>query len=105
MRIQPEQRIPVDEAGVDVTIACHDCGACCCRMPVLVLGDPRVPERYVEEDENGMTIMAQGDDGWCVALDRNTLLCTIYEWRPQICRDFEMGGLDCQDIRSQTDGK
>ena len=70
-------------------------------MPVLVLGDPLVPERYVREDESGLAFMAQGDDGWCVALDRNTLMCTIYEWRPQICRDFAMGGLDCQDIRQQ----
>ena len=74
-------------------------------MPVLVIGDPDVPERFTEEDESGMTFMAQGEDGWCVALDRNTLRCTIYEIRPQICRDFDMGGIDCQEIRALTDAE
>ena len=101
MQSPNKQPIPIEEIGHDASIQCQHCAACCCRMPVLVLGDPQVPERYVREDESGLAFMAQGDDGWCVALDRNTLRCTIYEWRPQICRDFAMGGLDCQDIRQQ----
>lgn len=39
--------------------------------------------------------MARLDDGWCAALDRNTMKCTIYEKRPMICREFEMGGYEC----------
>ncbi len=34
-------------------------------------------------------------DGWCAALDRDTLRCRIYEQRPLICREFVMGGPDC----------
>jgi Fe-S-cluster containining protein len=34
-------------------------------------------------------------DGWCAALDRDTLRCRIYEQRPLICREFEEGGPDC----------
>lgn len=102
MQSPNKQPIPIELLDHDAAIQCHHCAACCCRMPVLVLGDPLVPERYVREDESGLAFMAQGDDGWCIALDRNTLRCTIYEWRPQICRDFAMGGLDCQDIRQQT---
>jgi Fe-S-cluster containining protein len=39
--------------------------------------------------------MARLDDGWCAALDRDTMLCRIYERRPGVCRDYEMGGGDC----------
>lgn len=43
--------------------------------------------------------MARLDDGWCAALDRHSLLCTIYEKRPTVCRDFEMAGYECIDER------
>ncbi|HAV1540527.1 YkgJ family cysteine cluster protein, partial [Vibrio parahaemolyticus] len=33
------------------------------------------------------------------ALDRDTLMCTIYENRPWICREFEMGSNECLDER------
>ena len=105
MQSPNKQPIPIELLDHDAAIQCHHCAACCCRMPVLVLGDPLVPERYVREDESGLSFMAQGDDGWCVALDRNTLRCTIYEIRPQICRDFDMGGIDCQEIRALTDAE
>ena len=98
----PPSTIPVALLDQDPDIDCSHCAACCCRMPVLVICDPDVPERFTEEDESGMTFMAQGEDGWCVALDRNTLRCTIYEIRPQICRDFDMGGIDCQEIRASS---
>ncbi|WP_325205977.1 YkgJ family cysteine cluster protein [Vibrio sp. 03_296] len=38
-------------------------------------------------------------DGWCSALDRETFMCTIYENRPWICREFEMGSHECRDER------
>jgi len=44
--------------------------------------------------------MARLEDGWCSALDRNTMLCMIYEKRPWICREFEMGGYECISLRS-----
>jgi Fe-S-cluster containining protein len=43
--------------------------------------------------------MLRLDDGWCAALDRNTMMCTIYEKRPLICREFEMGAPECIDER------
>ncbi len=40
--------------------------------------------------------MLRLDDGWCAALDRNSMMCTIYEKkRPLICREFEMGAPEC----------
>jgi len=37
--------------------------------------------------------------GWCAALDRDTMMCTIYERRPLICREFEMGAPECLEER------
>ncbi|HCC62561.1 MAG TPA: YkgJ family cysteine cluster protein, partial [Pseudomonas sp.] len=39
------------------------------------------------------------DDGWCAALDRDSMRCTIYSWRPLICREFELGSDDCLEER------
>lgn len=44
--------------------------------------------------------MLRLEDGWCSALDRETLMCSIYENRPDICRDFEMGSYECRNERS-----
>lgn len=42
--------------------------------------------------EWGGQVMRREEDGWCVALDHGTMRCTIYVRRPQICRDYTMGG-------------
>jgi Fe-S-cluster containining protein len=44
--------------------------------------------------------MARLDDGWCSALNRNTMACTIYNVRPDICRELEMSGGECETIRA-----
>jgi len=49
--------------------------------------------------------VAKGDDGWCAALDRDHLRCSIYELRPTICRGFDMGGYDCREERAAWYGK
>jgi uncharacterized protein len=42
--------------------------------------------------------MDQRGDGACAALDPDTLLCTIYDQRPQVCRDFARGSTLCRKI-------
>jgi len=64
-------------------------------LEVILITDTGVPDIYIETDEWGGSRMARLDDGWCAALDRNTMACTIYENRPKICRDFEMGSFEC----------
>lgn len=64
------------------------------------MADDDVPEALTEIDRWGGFIMARLDDGWCAALNRDTLLCSIYERRPEICRDFALGGSDCLQERS-----
>ena len=44
--------------------------------------------------------MARLDDGWCSALDRNAMLCSIYEKRPGICRELETGEYECLTERA-----
>jgi Fe-S-cluster containining protein len=81
-------------------ITCANCQACCCRLEVMLITDTGVPEQFIDIDAWGGQVMARVDDGWCAALDRETLLCTIYENRPFICREFEMGEYECIDERS-----
>ena len=74
---------------------CANCQACCCRLEVILIGDTGVPARYIDIDAWGGQVMARLDDGWCAALDRETLLCKIYDNRPFICREFAMGEAEC----------
>jgi len=86
-----------------IKTTCNSCDAACCRLQVLLIDDNSVPESLTEQSDWGGEVMRQGDDGWCIALDRNTRLCTIYGQRPQLCRNYEEGGIECQDeFRSRS---
>lgn len=61
------------------------------------MGDRLVPEELVVEHA-GIRCMDQQGDGACVALDAATRLCTIYEQRPQVCRDFDRGSSVCRTV-------
>lgn len=80
-------------------IDCTNCDAACCRLQVLLIDDNEVAERLVEWSDWGGQVMRRLDDGWCAGLDRTTFRCTIYAQRPQVCRDFEMGGCECIEER------
>lgn len=92
---------PFNDKCINVTalpeteVTCKSCDACCCRLEVLLITDTGVPDRFIETDQWGGRRMARLDDGWCAALDRNTMMCTIYENRPLVCREFEMGEYEC----------
>lgn len=76
-------------------VSCSTCRANCCKLEVLLMGDDDVPVELSAIDRWGGHVMARGDDGWCAALDRRTMLCSIYEQRPAVCREFELGGHEC----------
>lgn len=61
----------------------------------MLMGDDDIPVELTAEDQWGGWVMRRLDDGWCAALDRNTMRCTIYERRPMICREYQMGDSDC----------
>ena len=85
--------------GDPAIITCAACEACCCKLQVLLMSGDDIPAHLTEHDERNTTVMRRGSDGWCVALNRDTLRCTIYARRPSICREFAMGGSDCVDTR------
>jgi len=76
-------------------ISCSNCQACCCRLEVLLITNTGVAEHYIDTNSWGATVMARLDDGWCAALNRDSFMCTIYDTRPLVCRDFEMAGPEC----------
>jgi Fe-S-cluster containining protein len=76
-------------------ITCASCKASCCRLEVMILGEDDVPPDLTKVDRWGGFVMARSGDGWCAALDRRTMRCGIYERRPTVCRDFQVGGSDC----------
>lgn len=82
-------------------ITCASCEACCCRLEVMILTETSVPEEFIVADKWGSCSMERLNDGWCRALDRNTMLCTIYEKRPLVCREFEAGEYECLVERKQ----
>jgi Fe-S-cluster containining protein len=68
----------------------------------MLMGEDDIPVQLTETDAGGGTVMARLEDGWCAALDRKTMLCSIYERRPAVCRDFELGDHDCLAERSKA---
>jgi Fe-S-cluster containining protein len=82
-------------------VTCATCKACCCRLEVMLMGEDDIPAELTEQDRWGGWVMARLDDGWCAALDRTTMLCTIYQRRPTICRDYQAGDSDCLVERQQ----
>jgi Fe-S-cluster containining protein len=64
------------------------------------MSEDDVPLHLTQADQWGGQVMARLDDGWCAALERDTMRCGIYQRRPAICRDYELGGSDCIAERS-----
>ena len=62
---------------------------------MVLIDDPDVPEHLSDRSDCGGQVMRRQEDGWCVALDRNTMRCTIYAARLQICREYAVCRLDC----------
>ena len=91
--------IPIQKRSEE-PISCSNCRAACCRLEVMLIGDTGVPDRHIVVDEWGAESMRRLEDGWCSAIDRQTFLCTIYENRPWICREFEMGSYECLEERA-----
>ena len=88
------------ETSLDDLPACAGCGQCCHLLVELVAGDEAVPEELVVE-HGGVRCMEQHGDGACIALDPLTRLCTIYDRRPSVCRQFARGSDLCRKILGQ----
>jgi len=89
------KNLPVPE------VLCSNCQACCCSLEVRIISDTGVPHHHIYVDTYGHESMRRLDDGKCSALNRDTLMCSIYENRPWVCREFEMGSYECIDERNE----
>jgi Fe-S-cluster containining protein len=80
---------------VHIPEKCAGCGACCYGLVVEAAGGD-VPFEMMTTDDKKRAVMKQRpEDKSCVALDRATGLCTIYEDRPTICREFNTDSGQC----------
>lgn len=93
--------IRIDDSVTDPTVSCSACDAVCCRLTVTIAPGDAVPDRMLERNAQGVEVMAHGEDGWCIALDRGRMCCGIYAQRPAICRKFAMGAAYCRDERAR----
>jgi Fe-S-cluster containining protein len=91
--------LPMPDVPDDLP-ACAGCGICCHMVVELMPAVDDVPDGFVVEHD-GVRCMDQRGDGACVALDPATRLCTIYERRPQVCRDFNRGEALCRTAVSK----
>jgi uncharacterized protein len=71
----------------------------------MLFTDTGVPHQFITQNNHQIDVMKRSEDGWCAALDRDTLMCSIYVNRPLICREFEMGSYECQIERAEIQGK
>jgi hypothetical protein len=67
------------------------CDAACCKMH-FPLTTEDLQEGKIRWDVGHPYVIAQGDDGWCVHLDRQTRTCGVYEARPSACRTYDCRG-------------
>lgn len=67
------------------------CKAVCCRLP-FALSRQDVEEGIIRWEFGRPYLIAHGEDGYCVHLDRETYRCSVYQHRTVPCRGF-----DCRD--------
>lgn len=79
------------EANIDCESRLHICKAMCCKFP-FALSRQDVEEGIVRWDFGKPYLIARGDDGYCIHLNRETYQCEVYENRPVPCRGF-----NCED--------
>lgn len=92
-------------------MSCAGCGACCTNMghPRFwqaergAAGDSRwmdLPPELQDEIETHIRALEDVDIGQpCIWYNAVTKQCRHYEYRPQICRDFEAGSFHCLRMR------
>ncbi len=75
------------EAKVDCKSRLDICKAVCCKLP-FALSRQDVKEGIIRWEFARPYLIAHGDEGYCVHLDRNTYHCTVRDKRPLPCRGF-----------------
>lgn len=80
---------------------CANCPAACCTWEAEITAghDDSIPYHLIGLSEYGYRVMARGEDGYCLALDKTTMRCSIYDHRPFDCREFNVDGRGCRSAR------
>jgi Fe-S-cluster containining protein len=95
--------------------SCSGCGLCCERIGspvVLYQSRPAwadhhpfrpagMPLHLIEEIDAHFAGTFRGGEpeDVCFWYDPETRQCKHYEWRPKVCRDYELGGHECRNLR------
>ena len=109
--------------------SCDKCGACCTHMATPPMFAAFFPPRgkkmpkfmFGTEDHDIVKTFSRAlwaetralfDEAWktnrsakdvpCFWFDEATRRCRHWEFRPTICREFEVGGEDCKDHRERV---
>lgn len=91
--------------------SCDDCGLCCegIGSPVLVYASRPafaehhpfrplgLPKTLIQEIDEHFAGLARGEEPQeqCLWFDATARRCKHYDWRPQICREYKLGGTAC----------
>jgi uncharacterized protein len=84
-------------------LSCAGCGMCCYiqRVPPYMETElDALPAELLKEWMKVSEGVAEGTEGPCVWLNGEKK-CSHYEERPEVCRQFEMGGEDCREVRER----
>jgi Fe-S-cluster containining protein len=89
---------------------CKSCKGHCCKVGFIV---PVMPDEILFNDEYLVhrafeipagipfrNMKSNGDGYTCIALGKSGE-CTVWEKRPQACRDFEVEGERCKALRKE----
>lgn len=76
------------EADVDCVSRLSVCRAICCKFP-FALSKQDVDEGIIRWEFGRPYLIAHGDDGYCIHLDRENYKCKVRENRPVPCRGFD----------------
>lgn len=79
------------EAHVDCESRLDVCKASCCKLP-FALSKQDVEEGIIRWEFGRPYLIAHGEDGYCIHMDRDTYRCTVRDHRTVPCRGF-----DCRD--------
>jgi Fe-S-cluster containining protein len=71
-----------------VKVDCRTCHACCEAGTYAALLPVDDAAAYQTEVVNGQLRLARKPDDDCIYLDRDRHVCTIYDRRPTVCRQF-----------------
>lgn len=95
--------------------SCEGCGLCCLGIgsPVLLYQSwpawddhhpyrpEGLPAPLINEIDSHFSGLFRGQEpqDQCLWYDPETRGCKHYEWRPLLCRDYELAGRECLELR------